>query len=288
MSFKALAWAEQVKGVKWATKGILLLLANSHNGESGQCNPSEDRLMELTGLSGRTIRMHLKALEDAGLIERIYKHGGRGVGRSAAGFHLKIGILGAVNNEQEIATAESCHGKISSLPRQNTAKPYKEEPEKNRKYNVEKQVLDEIWSVWSKTGRRRSKAKSLIANQLKAISKSYDVELVKKAALAFARDQDPEYHPALDVWLKGRKFENWDGQADAPTVKQLDKAQWQNAMRFYCEEQTWMADFVSPAPHEPGCLAPQNMLAHAEKIFRDRGDEITANLIKSNIMEKAA
>lgn len=287
MSYRAQDWAEHVTGIPWATKGVLLLLANRHNGETGQCNPSEEWLCQRTELEPRTIRMHLKVLEDAKLITRRYKHGGRGVGRSVDGFELHLGIQAAVKTpendtlqDNEIATAESCHGKNASLPRQNIAKPYKEEPEENRKIIRGKasEALGVIWQAWSPEGRKRSKSKAKLSAQIAALAKRYDLQAIQSAALAFARETDPHYQPALDRWLAGEKFESWlpDPQASAPA--EMTEAEWATAMRHWVDTGEWLASDASPAPDEPGCKAPAKMLRHAAKLRPDLAESLLANL----------
>lgn len=291
MSFRAQAWAEEITGLPWATKGILLLLANRHNGETGQCNPSETWLCERTELSARAIRMHLKALEDAGLIERLYEHGGRGVGRSVAGFHLKIGIMGAVTSPEktfqkdthstpDIATAKSCHGKLASLPRQNIAKPYKEEPERTGVYveipeNREiADAFDAVWSVWSSRGRKRSPSKAKCYEVFRRKVKGRDINQVRKACLMFAKTTDGEYHPSLERWLRDEKFENWYARTpqqlalEQPAAPSSDQVA--AAVKAYIEFELWDRQMHGPAPHELGCRLPQNWLAEIASRLGDR------------------
>jgi pyocin large subunit-like protein len=211
MSIHAMSWAIKVKGLPIATKAVLMLLADCHNGETGQCNPSMRHLMELTGLKERALQIHLKTLEEASLINREYVFHGRGKGCSVDQYNLKIGILGAVEKPamkaQDIAPAKECARKIRSMDPQNIAPPYKEEPEENRKIRGSaKETLENIWQAWSPEGRKRSKAKAKIEVQLTALAKHHPLQAIERAAIAFARDAKPEFHPALDRWLKDGKF----------------------------------------------------------------------------------
>lgn len=68
MSAKATFWAWSLKGLKSSQKLVLLCLADNHNGESGQCNPSVAFIADKTGLNRKTILQALSDLERVGLI----------------------------------------------------------------------------------------------------------------------------------------------------------------------------------------------------------------------------
>lgn len=67
MSGKVVGWAMEQRTGSPITKLVLLKLADNA-GESGFCWPSMERLVEHTELSERSIREHLKILEDGGFI----------------------------------------------------------------------------------------------------------------------------------------------------------------------------------------------------------------------------
>jgi hypothetical protein len=238
-----------------------MLLADCHNGATDLCCPTETWLSDRAGVSDRTIRMHLKSLEDAGLIERLYKHGGRGVGRKFAGYDLKIGINQPINKPQndtetgqDNAVAGSCHGKITSLPRQDTAKPYKEEPEINRKYKPEKtgkDALEEIWPHWSATGRKRSDSKSKLSERLNRLSKFQGLDDIVRGCLKYAKATDPEYHKGLQVFLKSGAWENWISEPQTPAQPNTPD-DWEAITASYREHGVW-PQTLGPAPHEAGC-----------------------------------
>ena len=68
MSFQALNWAVKQRVGSPVSKGILMALAN-YADERGTCFPSHDRLVRETELSEKSVRTHLKRLEDLRIIE---------------------------------------------------------------------------------------------------------------------------------------------------------------------------------------------------------------------------
>lgn len=69
MSARATFWAWSVTGIKSSQKLVLLCLADNHNDDSGQCNPSVAFISDKTGLNRKTILQALADLEAEGLIE---------------------------------------------------------------------------------------------------------------------------------------------------------------------------------------------------------------------------
>lgn len=70
MSHEATNWAIKQRGLKPAEKIILFCLADRHNPDYG-CFPNQKRLAEDAEMGERTVRRHLDALEEKGLIERV-------------------------------------------------------------------------------------------------------------------------------------------------------------------------------------------------------------------------
>ena len=73
MSLEAMGYCWRVRGLTCAQKLVLLALANRHNPDTGQCNPSLDRLAEDVGITRRNVINHVNALVDAGHIVREHK-----------------------------------------------------------------------------------------------------------------------------------------------------------------------------------------------------------------------
>ncbi len=82
MSGMALIWAANVKGLKPAAKIVLIQLADFHNKETGQCNPSAQRLADECEMGRATLFRHMTTLEECGLVTRHAR--GDGVGGSGS------------------------------------------------------------------------------------------------------------------------------------------------------------------------------------------------------------
>ena len=67
MSFPALSWAVRQK-LPSTQKLVLLMLAERHNKDSGQCNPSLELLADDCGLSRRSVIDQIAKLQDAGYL----------------------------------------------------------------------------------------------------------------------------------------------------------------------------------------------------------------------------
>lgn len=78
MSQEARTWAFMQKTTNLSSKFTLVVLADSHNGRTNQCNPSLAVIAEVCQITRRAVTRHLKYLEADGLIEskpRYGKHG---------------------------------------------------------------------------------------------------------------------------------------------------------------------------------------------------------------------
>ena len=70
MSLDALSWAAK-QNIKSVQKLTLMMLANRHNGDTGQCNPSHSLLAQDCGLSDSGVRTAVRQLAALGLIKII-------------------------------------------------------------------------------------------------------------------------------------------------------------------------------------------------------------------------
>lgn len=91
MSGMALIWAANVKGLKPAAKIVLIQLADFHNKETGQCNPSAKRLADECEMGRATLFRHMTTLEQSGLVTRHARGDGDG-GRGSNQYELHLDI----------------------------------------------------------------------------------------------------------------------------------------------------------------------------------------------------
>ena len=68
MSHRATNWAIKQRGLKPATKIVLWHLADRHNPDIG-CFPSQERLADECEMSRSTLNLHLKKLENLGVVQ---------------------------------------------------------------------------------------------------------------------------------------------------------------------------------------------------------------------------
>lgn len=74
MSLVATAWAMKETGLSPTSKFVLIVLADAHNGHSGECFPSIARIAETTGFSESTVKYAVRDLEEKGLLKRDIQH----------------------------------------------------------------------------------------------------------------------------------------------------------------------------------------------------------------------
>jgi hypothetical protein len=91
MSGLALIWAANVKGLKPAAKIVLIQLADFHNKETGQCNPSAQWLVDECKMGRATLFRHMTTLEVCGLVTRHARGDGDG-GRGSNQYELHLDI----------------------------------------------------------------------------------------------------------------------------------------------------------------------------------------------------
>ena len=125
MSVHAISWALRQPTGHPSDKALLLVLAN-YADEDGVCWPSQERLVQESGFSARTIVRALQRLEARGLICR-RKRGGDGTGR-----RTDIVTLATCHNgnlpQWQPATVSELPATVSELPATVAPKPSLEPP----------------------------------------------------------------------------------------------------------------------------------------------------------------
>jgi len=263
MSIKAVAAAIEIDGLAPATKLVLILLANRYNGDTGLCCPKQENLADEACMTSRSLRTHLKDLEQAGLICRALVKKGHG---QADQTNYSFPFL-----DRKIFPTEDLDRKISSLRPENSGdldrklfSGHKEQPEGNRKEPED--AFEEAWKSYQacklKSGQTKKDAK---AQWPKAVKRAGSPERILKAIETVvahknaAQGFEPNL-PDMFRWLQKDRWEDAERELEAEAPQELTRAEWQAAMRDFVETGTWLVPDYSPAPNEPNCLAPADML----------------------------
>ena len=164
MSGMALIWAANVKGLKPAAKIVLIQLADFHNKETGQCNPSAQRLADECEMGRATLFRHMTTLEECGLVTRHARGDGDG-GRGSNQYELHLDITlgpsarpkggagspsGVVSQNETGGNVSKKRGKslkgetgvVSNRDRNLTIEPKKEPPSREREAGEAEKVLE--------------------------------------------------------------------------------------------------------------------------------------------------
>jgi len=102
---------------------ILFILADCHNGLTGQCNPSIAFLMQATGFSNRTIATALQKLEAAGQITVFRTRGGRHCYQLHPSLTGRIPASSALAPEAQAAARRTAVGVSGAFSRRAPAVP---------------------------------------------------------------------------------------------------------------------------------------------------------------------
>ena len=89
MSHYMTALAMKQVGLKPATKIVLYWLAEHHNGQTGQCNPSHKRLAKLCEMTDRSVRSHIEFLIKGGFLTKHEDHRNNG-SQTSNGYTLHL------------------------------------------------------------------------------------------------------------------------------------------------------------------------------------------------------
>ena len=163
MSGLALIWAANVKGLKPAAKIVLIQLADFHNKETGQCNPSAQRLADECEMGRATLFRHMTTLEECGLVTRHARGDGDG-GRGSNQYELHLDITlgpssrpkGGANGSNRVVSQNETGGNVSkkrgkspkvetgvvsNRDRNLTIEPKKEPPSRKREAGEAEKIL---------------------------------------------------------------------------------------------------------------------------------------------------
>ena len=156
MSIKAISWAIEVDGIKPGSKLVLMLLADAHNGQTGECFPHQERIAERAGMGISTVKDHLRLLEEAGLIRRDTERLGRGKGsRTSYVLSLRLDRRNLDVQNLDVQVSANRPPKNTHLDSQISDFSSKEEPEgtgKEPEGAREKQIFDHYNQIAERVG----------------------------------------------------------------------------------------------------------------------------------------
>jgi len=211
MSLRAMAWA-WAQDTKSSGERLVLLALADHAGEDGECYPHTARLGEKCALDRKTVQRHLIALDERGLVEKLYRRK-RGDGR-LSGWQYRLALdnpEGTPMPSQEGAPMPSREGTPTS--RQDGAPMPSLEPSSiNRQPEPSNElaVVDDWAEWWAQYPRKTGKAAAEKAwrrrtnTEQQAALAALPLHVAYWTAAGTATHFIP--HPA--TWLNGRRWED--------------------------------------------------------------------------------
>ena len=226
MSGMALIWAANVKGLKPAAKIVLIQLADFHNKETGQCNPSAQRMADECEMGRATLFRHMTTLEECGLVTRHARGDGDG-GRGSNQYELHLDITlgpsarpkggadgpnGVVSQNETGGNVSKMQGKslkgetgvVSKRDRNLTIEPKKEPPSRRREAVEAEKVLEAY-----PPDRLRGKA-ACLAQIEEAMKEGVRPEDLRQAVHAYATDSAGFTRSKVcfsDNWFQSRRWQ---------------------------------------------------------------------------------
>jgi DNA-binding transcriptional ArsR family regulator len=202
------ALAMKQKGLKPATKIVLYWIADHHNGETGKCFPSINRLASLCEMSRRAVENHISILEQAGLLRRHqqYREGG---GKTTNSYILILPETSMDESDTQnlrMVSAKSAHGDTQNLRMNNLVSNNLGNITNNTSSNDDEldYYFEELW-VWypRKVGKGQAK------KALKAALKKVSFDEIYHPLVAYVEtldDKDKQFIPHLATWLNGERW----------------------------------------------------------------------------------
>ena len=231
MSGMALIWAANVKGLKPAAKIVLIQLADFHNKETGQCNPSAQRLADECEMGRATLFRHMTTLEDCGLITRHARGDGDG-GRGSNQYELHLDITlgpsarpkGGGSGPNGVVSQNETGGNVSKTRRKSlkgetgvvsnrdrnlTIEPKKEPPSREREA-AEEDEAEKILVAYPPDRLRGNAA--CLAQIEEAMKEGFAPEDMLQAVQAYATDSAGFTRSKVcfsDNWFQSRRWQTY-------------------------------------------------------------------------------
>lgn len=232
MSGQALIWAANVRGLKPATKIVLIQLAERHNKDTGLCNPSIKTLAEDCEMDRTTVMRHIEVLEGLGLITT-QTAGNQDGGRANNQYLLHMptveptDVSRGVKSDFATGVKSQSDGGLSRNPTGvkshscatlTLREPVEEpnlfgsiEPQSKARDEKVAQAFDRFWKVYPK---KVGKPKSL-QNFRSAVKAGSDPEAIIAGATVYAdlmAGKEATYIKNPEGWITARRWEDEDLQ----------------------------------------------------------------------------
>ena len=193
MSYQALSWALDVRGLPAPTKIVLIQLANRHNPDLG-CFPSIKKISDDCEMCVRSVHRHLKFLESRNLIKKKSRFSN---GRQTSNeYLLNIGVTDLLGGR-----VQNCHP-----PSDTGVTPLNSNSNQIIKKSVHSdEYFDVLFNLWPKK-ERKALAKDEFEKTIEFLDDRY---VVLKKAESFIETFSPheiKFVPQLHKWLKEKRW----------------------------------------------------------------------------------
>jgi DNA-binding transcriptional ArsR family regulator len=203
------ALAMKQTGLKPATKIVLYWIADHHNGETGKCFPSINRLATLCEMSRRSVEGHLDTLETLGLIKRIPQYRESG-GKTTNAYILEL--TGTYENNSDaqnlrMVCAKSAQGDTQNLRMNNLVSNNLGNITNNTSSKDDGQLeyfFEELWS-WYPRKVGKGQAKKALKGALKKVTFD-DIYHPLIEYVETLEEKDKQFIPHLATWLNGERW----------------------------------------------------------------------------------
>jgi predicted transcriptional regulator len=267
MSGVALVWAANVRGLKPATKIVLIQLSDRHNKDTGRCDPSIKTLSDDCEMDRTTVMRHLTKLEELGLLTRVTRgreDGGRDKNSyilhmpkqevttvsEATATQVSLGVKSqnatGVKSQNDGGLSRNFGGVKSQSYATLTCKEPVSEPEEELSLFGEADQAEssdaqfesqfaEFWQAFP-TGRKTDKPKAIVAfkkaldGKLRGVPKVDAATIIAAAKRYAASNPDPNFVPIPTTWLNGARWDQWPEVSDLPR-RSLLGPQWGEVVR---------------------------------------------------------
>jgi DNA-binding transcriptional ArsR family regulator len=209
MSHYMTALAMKQTGLKPATKIVLYWIADHHNGETGKCFPSINRLATLCEMSRRSVEGHLDTLETLGLIKRIPQYRESG-GKTTNAYILELTGTSENNSDAQnlrMVCAKSAQGDTQNLRMNNLVSNNLGNITNNTSSKDDGQLeyfFEELWS-WYPRKVGKGQAKKALKGALKKVTFD-DIYHPLIEYVETLEEKDKQFIPHLATWLNGERW----------------------------------------------------------------------------------